>query len=62
MRHITIRLEDDRFDDIPADTVPALIFDMIKHDLWHLTDPWVHVSEIDLRLPIVKEGDEPDEA
>ena len=51
MRHITIHLEDDRFDDMPAEEVPALLFDMIEHRLWSLTDPRAHVSEIIVEVP-----------
>lgn len=46
MRHITIRLEDDRFDDMPA-----FLFELIGHRLWSLTDPRAHVSEIEVTVP-----------
>ena len=51
VHHITIRLEDDRFDDMPAEEVPALLFDMIRHRLWNLTDPRAHISEIVIDVP-----------
>lgn len=51
MRHITIHLEDDRFDHMPAEEVPAFIFDLIRHDLWHITDPRAHLSEISVEVP-----------
>lgn len=51
MLHITIHLEDDRFDNMPADEVPAFLFELIRHRLWQLTDPRTHISEIAVAVP-----------
>lgn len=51
MRYITLYIEDDRFDDLPAEEVPALLFELIEHRLWNLTDPRVHISEIAIDVP-----------
>lgn len=51
MRHITIRLEDDRFDDMEPAEVPAFLFELIRHRLWQLTDPRTHISEIAVAVP-----------
>lgn len=51
MRHITIHLKDDQFDNMPADEVPAFLFELIRHRLWQLTDPRTHISEIAVAVP-----------
>ena len=50
MRKITIELDDsrfdDRFDDMSTDEMSAFVLEMIQHQLWCLTDPWVRISSI----------------
>ena len=56
MRRFTIHLNDDRFDDFGLEEALRMIEDMIRHDLWHLSDP--HVFELKIECgPIIEESE-----